>query len=330
MRRRKLLGTAALLPGCISLGLEALAATPEGLVALQDLRFIVSSLPGAAPDLIARAFAQALAQSHKLAVTILNVEGAAGEIALRRLGTEPPDGRTWMLAQESIITINPSFYPRNSNDILEEILPIALVATSNFYVLVRSDDPIASFKDFLLEARSASLPMAYGSGGIGSLHHLSMEGLATALDLKLMHVPYKGNVRATQALVRGDVRILVAGTSALSLVETGRLRMIAISSARRTPTYAEVPALAEFVPGFQATNWFGFFARKGVPEPLLNEMRGLLQRATEGEEMRRTIKERGNIDPTYLTGRAFGDLIASDRLRFAAIAQRSSATTKNQ
>lgn len=322
MRRRPLLAIASVLAAERCLPSGARAGTPDWPSALNNLRFIVPTLAGGTLDLIARSVAGRLGQSHQLAVAVLDIEGAAGEIALRRLLNEPPDGRTWLLAQESLITINPSFYPRSSSDALEGLVPVALVATSSFYLLARAEDGPASMQEFLQEARSAALPLPYGSGGVGTLHHLSMEGLAANLNLKMLHVPYKGNSQAVQALVRGEIRLLPAGSSALPLVESGRLKMLAVTSPRRLPAYPEVPALSEFVPGLQPANWFAFFGRKGIPDAVVQAMRELLRLALENEELRRSIKERGNVDAGFLAGRAFTDLILADRQRYADISQR--------
>ena len=319
--RRQLLKAATFLPAGLAFTAAAGAGSSE-LAALSELRFIVSSVPGGAVDLVARVLALALSQSHKLPVIVMNVEGAAGEIALKRLVTDPPDGKTWLLAQEAIITINPSYYARASADILDGIVPVAQVATSNVYMLVRADDSINSFSDLLNEARSGTAPLAYGSGGVGSLHHLSMEDLSARLDLNLLHVPYKSNAPAAQALVRGEIRVLMAGTSTLPLIQAGRLKMIAVTSPKRMPAYPEVPALSEFVPGFQPTNWFGFFARKGVSETILNEMRNLLQSQVESEDIRRSVRERSDAQLAFASGRAFMDLILGDRQRYVDIVRR--------
>lgn len=319
--RRQFLKAGVLLPAGLAFTAAARAG-PSELAALPELRFIVSSVPGGAVDLVARVLALAFTQTYKVPTIVINVEGAAGEIALKRLVTDAPDGRTWLLAQEAIITINPSYYPRASADILDGIVPVAQVATSNVYMLVRADDSINSFKDLLSEARSPTVPLPYGSGGVGSLHHLSMEDLSARLGLNLLHVPYKSNAPAAQALVRGEIRVLMAGTSTLPLIQAGRLKMIAVTSPKRMAAYPDVPALSEFVPGFQPTNWFGFFARKGVPEAMLNEMRGLLQSSIESEEIRRAVSDRSDAQMAFASGRAFMDLILGDRQRYMDIVQR--------
>lgn len=322
MRRRRWLVATAVAALATGGGLPARAAGTELLAALSGLRILVPTLAGGTLDLLGRVLAHAFGQHHQLVLSVLNIEGAAGEIALRRLLAEPPDGRTWLLAQESLITINPSLYPRSSPDILDGLAPVARIATSSFYLLVRADDPITSMRDLLHEARAAVSPLAYGSGGIGTLHHLSTEALAAGLDLKLLHVPYRGNSQAVQALVRGDIRMLMAGSSALGLVESGRLRMLALTAPRRMATLPDVPALAEWLPGFQAANWFGLFARKSVPELLLADMRGLLQQLLDSDEVRRQVKDRGNVDTGYLAGRAFLEQITDDRQRYAEVVRR--------
>ncbi len=324
--RRQVLKAVTLLPAGFAVGTTSAANPSEPPATLPELRFIVTTVPGGAIDLLARTLAQSFAQLHKLPVTVLNVEGAGGEIALRRLMADPPDGKTWLLTQESVITINPSYYTRASQDILDGIVPVAQVATNSFYMLVRADDGIGSFKDFVGQARSGTVPLPYGSGGVGSLHHLSMEELSASLGLRLLHVPYKGNSLAAQALVRGEIRVLLAGTSTGPLIQAGRLRMIAVTSPKRLAAYPDVPALGEFLPGFQPTAWFGFFSRKGLPEAMVSEMRGLLQRSLESEDVRQTIRERGDVQLAWISGQAFVDQILGDRRRYADTAQRLGAS----
>lgn len=301
-------------------GARARAAAPgDALSSLGGLRILVPTLPGGTLDLLARLTAQALGQFHRVQATVLNLEGAAGEIALRRLLAEPADGRTWLLAPESLITINPSLYPRASTDILDGLTAVARIATSHFYLLVREEDPINSLDDLVRQGRVTQPALGYGSGGIGTLHHLSMESFAASQGLKLLHVPYKGNSQAVQALVRGDVRLLMAGSSALPLVESARLRMLAVTAAQRRPAFANVPTMAELVPGLQTANWFGIFGRSAVPESLVTDLRGVLQQMLENEDLRRQLRERAQVDAGFLAGAAFLARIQEDRQRYAGL-----------
>ena len=322
LRRRRLLAATTFLPLASTWSPCSRAAGSGLLAALGSLRLIVPTLAGGTLDLLGRVVAQTLAQQHRLAMAVLNVEGAAGEIALRRLHAEPPDGRTWLLAQESLLTINPSLYARGSTDVLDGLVPVARIATSNFYLLARAEDPILSLRDLLQEGRRTPSALPYGSGGVGTLHHLSMEAVAAGLDLKLLHVPYKGNAQAVQALARGDIRLLMAGSSALPLVDSGRLRVLAVTAPSRLAHFAEVPAIAEWMPGFQATNWFGIFGRKAVPDIVVAELRVLLQMVLDSEEVRRQLKDKGQVETGFLAGRQFIDLIVEDRQRYAGIVRR--------
>jgi tripartite-type tricarboxylate transporter receptor subunit TctC len=326
VRRRLVLAAGAWLAASALTSREARAAALPA-----SLRLIVPSPPGGAPDLVARAWAEALGAVAQRQVTVLNVDGANGELALNQLAAAPPDGGTWLLAQDSVIVINPSFYPRTHDDPLHGLAPVASVATNAFYLLVQRDDPIATFDDFLREARDdAPSPLLYGSGGVGSQHHLLMEELALRRRLALTHVPYRGNAPAARALVAGEIRVLMAGASALPLVQGGRLRVIAVTSPRRSPLFPAVPAVAEYVSGFIGVAWFGLFGRAGMPPAVLAEMAAATQAAAGSDGYRQVLKERGNVDADFVGGAAFVARIAADRQRFAEMASRVLATRERR
>jgi tripartite-type tricarboxylate transporter receptor subunit TctC len=320
MKRREFLGAAGLYGlACVAARAQE-APTPKHLP--RELRLIVPSPTGGAPDLVARTLGEFLGRVGGLSVSVLNVDGANGELALARFLREEADGRTWLLAQDSVIVVNPSFYPRAQADILHGLAPVAQVGASSFMLLVKDDDPIRSIDELLQAARSADPPLLYGSGGVGSQGHLLMEDLAARLGLRLNHVPYRGNSPAAAGLVRGEVRLLMAGVSSLGLVRAGRLRVIAVATPRRSPMFPDVPALSEVLPGFYGTAWFGLFGRGGTPADALAEMLQFTETAVASAEMRAALLQRGNVAASFSSGAAFRTLIDDERRRFAAIAAR--------
>lgn len=326
MRRHLMARVAAL--ALLPLALGAVAQTqgePAAPPVAGEWRLIVPSPPGGAPDLVARVLAEGLTRQTGRAVVVLNVPGANGEIALRRFLSEPADGQTWLLTQDSVLVVNPSYYPRMSSNVLDGLIPVAQVARNTFLVVVRPDDEIDSVPALLQHARTARDAIAYGSGGIGSQGHLLMEDLAHQLGLRLRHIPFKGNSPAAQALLGGDVRILMAGASTLPLVRSGRLRAIATTAPGRLPSEPALPALGEFLPGFHGTAWFGLFARDQVPgervQAMRREVRALVTDAWAGQ----TLAARGGVQADYLDGPAFLEQILRDRDRFGAIARRLSS-----
>lgn len=283
---------------------------------------MVPALPGSAPDIVARVLAEGLWRLADHKVAVHNLEGANGELALSRFQRDDSGGTNWLLTQDSVIVINPSFYPRATPQVLEGLVPVAQVAVNHFLVLVRQDDPAQSLSDLFQEAQHADQAMFYGSGGVGSQHHLLVEEMARRLTLRVEHVPYLGNTLATAGILRGDIRFLMAGASALALVRAGRLRALASTAPARLATLPDVPTLAESIPDFQATAWFGLFGRSGSPPDQLAEMSELVQILMGDASLQRLLRKRGGITAAYLSGEAFSRVIETDRQRFAAVASR--------
>jgi len=317
LTRRSFIGTAAVPSLFAAGGLVARAHAHEALTQVAELRVLVPSPPGGAPDMVARVLAQSLGQATRVPATVQNIDGANGEICLKRFLSEPADGRSWLLAQESVIVINPDFYPRTSPDILDGLEPVAEVATNSFMVLVHADDPIGSFPELLAVCRAAGAPVLYGSGGVGSQQHLLMEELARRAGLNLTHVPYRGNSLAARGLIGGEIRVLMAGASALPLVRSGRLRVLAVTANRRIAALPAIPAVAEFTPGFHGYSWMGLYARAGTARAVVDDMRSLTGQLVREVAYASALKERGGMEAHYLAGRPFLEKIASERQRFA-------------
>lgn len=284
------------------------------------MRLLVPSPVGSGPDLVARSLTEELFDLARLNIAVVNIEGANGELARSRFLSEPADGTTWLFAHDSLLVLNPSFYPRDHDDPLWGLSPVAQVATNFFYILVRQDDPIEDITQWFEAARQTKTPMNYGSGGVGSQHHFFMEELARKLNLNLNHVPYRGNRPAAQGLLRGDIRVLMAGASSMAMVRAGQLRQLAVTAPEPSPDFPGLPALSQYVDGFAATAWFGIFGHRNTPVQMVTEMQTLLGAATATKALRQRLKERGNVTADYLDGAAFVSKIRSDRTRFANIA----------
>lgn len=316
LTRRALL---RLLPALLPLGSHAQApADTQGWSALASpLRLWVPNAPGSAPDLLARILAQGMGRLAGIGVTVFNVEGAGGELALSRFVREPANGASWLLAADSVFVINPSLYPRRTSDIVEGLVPVARLAESSFMLLVNPGDPIRTLQD-LVRFRSGA-DLAYGSGGIGTQGHLMMEALAQALGLTLRHIPFRSNGHAATALMAADVRLLLAGASAMPLVRAGKLRVLAVTTPQRAPEFPDVPALAEVVPAFQARSWFGLFARHGTPSAPLDAMSRLMQTVLADAVTQVDIRAQGHLLPAFAHADTLWVLIDSDRRRYAAL-----------
>jgi tripartite-type tricarboxylate transporter receptor subunit TctC len=289
----------------------------EPLTAASPLKMMVASAPGGTPDLLVRAFAQGIHEHFSIATSVHNVDGAAGEIALKRLQEAPADGSTWLLCHEAVIAINPNFYPRASLTVLDRIVPVARVATSHFYLVVRQEDSIQNLSDFVTAIKAQQL--AYSTRGVGTLTHLCVEQLASLIGFKALHIPYRSGPATVQAVMSGDVRFTMAGTSALTQIASGRLRMLAVSAPKRLSAFPSVPSLAELIPGFEAQNWFGLFARHNVPEPLLNSMREKIRQLIANDTFRQAIEARALQSLAFVPTESFTPFILSENKRYTEI-----------
>lgn len=327
--RRRLLSAGS----ALALGASAALASPSEPDPADlpvQVRLIVPSPPSGAPDLVARAFAEELAQMSQLRPMVYNVDGANGEIALSRFKSETPDGHTWLLSQDSVIVINPSFYPRPQPDALDGLQPVACLARNAFLLVVAAGDPMQSLDDLIATAARASKPLHYGSGGVGSLNHIAMESLAEQLGVPLTHVPYRGNSPAVQGLLRGDVRVLLAGGSAVPLVRAGRLRVLAVSGPGRLPNWPEVPALAERAPGLVIEPWFGLFALAKTPRALQAAMGGLARDVVRADMYVKRLHEGAGVRADYLDAATLEALVRADRARYAKVIARWPTAVREQ
>ena len=250
------------------------------------LSLIVPIPPGGAPDIAARVLAEKLSQALGQAVVVENRAGANGNIASELVAKAPADGHTMGLLADSQIAINPHLYGRMPLDTLRDLTPIHTVASNQFVLAVNAQLPVKSFQEFVELAKRSDPPLAYASGGNGSQHHLTMEMLKQRAGINLLHVPYKGGAPAATATVAGETAAMWAGSSNAPQIRAGRLRALAVSGARRSAQYPELPTIGEFYPGFENSIWLGLFGPAAIPEATLARLRTEIRRVLEMPEVR--------------------------------------------
>jgi tripartite-type tricarboxylate transporter receptor subunit TctC len=283
------------------------------------IRLIVPIPPGGAPDIAARVIGQKLSELLGVAVVVDNHAGSNGNIAGDLVAKAPPDGYTLLLGQDSLIAINPHLYARMSFDPLKDLAPVATVAANQFVLTVNPSLPVRNFEEFIDYARRIAPPLAYASGGNGSQHHLSMEILKQRAGIDLLHIPFKGGTPATVATVAGDTAAMFAGTSTTTQIKAGKLRALAVTGARRSAEFPDLPTIGEFYPGYEVTIWLALFAPAGTPDAVLVPLRAAVQKALTSPDVRQKLNAAGGLEPFVTTPDEFADLIRRDYDKYGKI-----------
>ncbi len=238
----------------------------------QTIKFIVQAAAGGLPDTVARIVARRLQEQLGQSVVVENRPGANGGVAASALIALPADGYTFMVTDGSIVSINPLIYsklPYNPG----ELLPVALLGRAPLFLAAHPKVPVATMKEFIAYVHANPGKLNYGSSGIGSTHHLSMEAIKAALKLDLAHVPFRGAGESVPALLGGHVDVLFAAYPALSgAIESRRVTLLATNGAQRSPQAPDAPPVADFVPGFDFAPIIGLLARAGTPAAVVQKI----------------------------------------------------------
>ncbi|HEX9217135.1 MAG TPA: tripartite tricarboxylate transporter substrate binding protein [Gemmatimonadales bacterium] len=285
----------------------------------RPIKLIVPIPPGGAPDISARVTGQRLAEIVGQPVVVENRPGSNGNIAMDLVANSPPDGYTLGLLADSMITINPHLYGKMQTDPLKDLAPVASVVSNSWVLSVNPSVPVKNFEEFVDYARKASPPLAYASGGNGSIHQMAMEMLKARAGINLVHVPYKGGAHAATATVAGEVAAMFSGTSSAPQIKAGRLRALAVTGSQRSAMFPELPAIAEFYPGYEVTIWLGLFAAAGTPEAVLARLHADVNKVLAETEIRNRLSAAGGLEPYITTIPEFAALIRRDYDRYGKV-----------
>ena len=277
---------ALLLPG---------TAPAQGDYPARTVRIVVGFPPGGSSDISARLVAERMSAEWKQPVIIENRPGAGGTIAAAQVASAPPDGYTLLHLGPGTHAISSAMYQNLPYDAAKSFTGIGQIAVSPFVVVVKSDSAMKSMKDLLDSARANPGKVSYGSSGSGAGPHLVTEIIAATTGIKLLHVPFKGAAPATAAALAGQVDFAtVDSASAIPHVQAGRLRALAVTTASRSPLYADVPTMSEAgAPGFAYPSSVGISAPSGTPREVVQKVNGALNRALADEGVRSKLNGLG-------------------------------------
>ena len=253
--------------------LVALAASPTTAqpYPARPVTMMVPFAAGGGSDLLARLVTQKLEERLGKPFIIENRPGAATTIAAMATVRAVPDGYTLMQATSSTMAINVTMYKQLPYEPLKDLVPVALLSKSPFFLVVSAASPVKSVADLIALARAKPDSLNYGSGGPGSMHHLSTELLLTLTGTRMTHVPYKATPPALNDLIAGHIQVIFGDTtSLLPLIQQGKIRALAVSTLERSEAAPEVPTVAEAgVPGFESASWQMIVAPGATPPDIV-------------------------------------------------------------
>jgi tripartite-type tricarboxylate transporter receptor subunit TctC len=237
------------------------AALGQAAYPSQTVKMMVPNPAGGLPDTVARIVGKRLQERLGQSVVVENRPGANGRVAVAALLGAPADGYTLLVTDGAILTINPLLYANLAYS-PKEILPIAMLARAPMFLAANPKVPAGSLTEFIAYAKAHPGKLNYGSGGIASTHHLSMEAFAAALKLDMKHVPFKGTGEAVPALLGGHIDVLFSAYPSISgAAEGGQIKLLATNGLERTQQVPNLPALSEVIPGFDLAPTIGVFGR---------------------------------------------------------------------
>jgi tripartite-type tricarboxylate transporter receptor subunit TctC len=318
MRRRPLLAALAALP------VAALAQTgwPS-----RPVRIISSSPPAGASDILSRTIAAALQEQTGQPFVVENRPGAGGVLGSDHVAKSAPDGTTWLTTNVGPQAIFRELHRNLPYDTRTDFRHVTIIGTLPLVLVVGGGQPFRTLADFIAAARAKPDALNFGSGGNGTLHHLTGELLNSAAGIRVTHVPYRGAQAATADVIGGRIEGMWDSLpSAAPHIRSGAVRALAVSSASRSAAFPEVPTLAEAgVPGLVTTNWFGLAGPARVPEEIVQAMYAQLRRALDSATVRERLATIG-VEPVGEPPEATQRYVLSEIDRWSAVVRATGVT----
>jgi tripartite-type tricarboxylate transporter receptor subunit TctC len=291
---------------------------------VKPIRMIVGFAPGGGTDLTARPVAQKLSELLGQQVIVENRPGAAGNVATEQVAKSAPDGYTLLMGTIAALAINPSLYGNLRFDPETDLAPVIQVVDATNVLVLHPSVPAGSVKELIALAKEKSL--LAGSSGIGATGHLAIELFNLMAGVKLVHVPYKGGGPAMGDLVGGQVNLIFATTaSAIPHLKSGRIKGIAVTTAKRSALLPDVPTISESgLAGFDANNWYGLVVPAKTPRAIIDQLNAEVTKILAMPDVKTTLFNQG-LDPAPGTPEQFGAYIKSERAKWARVIKESGA-----
>jgi tripartite-type tricarboxylate transporter receptor subunit TctC len=292
----------------------------------KPIRIVVPFPPGGGTDIIAREASQKVAAATGWTFVIDNKPGAGGNLGVDAAAKSPADGYTLVLGQTSNLAINPTLYAQMPYNSLKDLTPIVLIANAPLVMVTGTGTPYKSLADVVGIAKKSPGQLNFASPGNGTVAHLTSELFQKAAGIKTQHVPYKGAAQALTDVISGTVDLYMSSVpTLLGQIKQGKLRPLAVTSAKRVDDLPNVPTINESgYKGFDAVTWFGLLAPAGTPKEVIARLNAEFNKALAQPELRKKLGDEG-ADPAGGTPEQFAALIRDEIPRWGKVVKESGA-----
>ena len=292
----------------------------------RPVRIVVPFPPGGGVDITARAIAAELAKSFSQPVTVENRPGAGGNIAAAEVAKAAPDGHTLFLTLNALHAISPVLYSKLPFDALKDFAWVTTLVQFNNVLVTRADGPANSVQDLVAQARAQPGKITFASSGNGTNLHLTGELFKMRAGVDLVHVPYKGSGPAMTDLLGGQVQVMFETIpAAISHIRGGKLKALAVTGARRSPLFPQVPTVAESgLPGFEVQSWYGLVAPAATPKDIVARLNAEAVKGANAKAFRDRLEPLG-FDIVTGSPERMGEMVKADAARWAPVVKASGA-----
>ena len=291
---------------------------------VKSVRIIVPFAPAGSTDITARIIAQKLSDAWRQQVIVDNRAGAGGNIGAELVAKAAPDGYTLLLATTGVMAINHRLYKTLPYDAMRDFAPVTQIGGLPLILIVHPSLPAKSVKELIALAKAKPGQLSYASSGVGGATHMTAEIFRMLAGVDIVHIPYKGSGQAMVDLISGQVGMAFDQiTSSLPHVESGKLRALAVTSARRFASVPNLPTMAEAgVPGYEAVSWNGIAAPAGTPRDILVRIQSEIARVLQLPDIKERFFKDG-IEPVGSTPEQFAAHIRSERAKWEKVVERA-------
>jgi tripartite-type tricarboxylate transporter receptor subunit TctC len=291
----------------------------------RPIKLIVPFPPGGPTDVQARIVAIEMSKTLGQQIIVDNRGGAGGSIAAEAAATAAPDGYTVFFATGGTHGINPSLYTKVPYDAVKDFDPVVFISTSPNVFVANTKFPANTIAELIGYAKKSPGKVNYASAGIGTTTHMSAELLKSMTGIDIVHVPYRGGAPAMTDLMGGQVGLMVDGLpSSMPLIKAGSIKALAVTTATRTESAPQIPTVAETVPGFVTTAWFGLVVPKGTPKEAIEKLNTEANRALKSDLVKQRYAELG-ADPVGGSPQDLERQIASELKKWAEVVKATGA-----